>query len=161
MTKGSVKIEFVEGQAITPRRAIAWLVGGDDLDAKSAFDNLDDDNSRFVRDSMKAWIDGTPDLRTRFHGFPNDTTFKDGYQFNYREQGVHHRLYGFKMRPGIPDGRFDICALAVHATKTNQTPNWVKAVVSRLRDDEAIRTAITRQVREHFASKLKKGWSNK
>ena len=83
MTKASIKIEFVEGQLVTPRRGIAFLVHEDEkhVDGKSIFDKLVGNDEKFIMASMKAWIDGAADIAGRFHGFPGDTTFRDGYVF--------------------------------------------------------------------------------
>jgi|SRR5690606_22433727 len=157
MADDSVKVEFVEGLSPSERRAVAWITRGDEFNAKTIFENLASNSEGFVRASMDAWIGGAPDIHGRFHGFPGDKTFVDGYVFKYRENRLENRLYGFKMRPGVPDGQFDICVLAVHATKAGKyTPDWVKSVVGRLRDDEAIRRSVVKRVAELYCGKNKR-----
>lgn len=151
MTSDSPKVEFVDGQAVTQRRGILWAVGGRGLDAKQVFEGLAPNHEAFLRDSMKAWIDGAQDIATRFHGFPNDPSFKDGYVFKWREKRVQHRIYGFKMRPGLPTGNFETCVLAMHSTKdTDETSPWMKKAIYRLRDDDEIRAAVLAAVKKQF-----------
>ncbi|MGD9562555.1 MAG: hypothetical protein AB7F88_10665 [Pyrinomonadaceae bacterium] len=159
MAEDFYDVEFVKGQAVTQRRGIAWLKAksNSSVNAKQVFDKCSTSDRSFLEASMSAWIDGKPDIATRYHGFANDAAFRFGMVFKWREERVQNRIYGFKMHPGIPDGRLELCVLAMHTTKdTAETDRTVKVVINTLRNNVDVDKAIKRQVKEFFRKETRK-----
>jgi hypothetical protein len=116
-----IKFRLVNGVKRTASRAVGFLVGDDRLDASAEFGKLKESRKRFILDSMDAWVNGTPDISTRFHGWPNDGECWMCYVFKAREGNVGHRFYGYLCNP-LPDAKgFRVCALCTHARKTERT----------------------------------------
>lgn len=155
MTKDSVEIEFIKGQAVSPRRGIAWLKIKDNsvVNAKTVFDGLKESRQMYLRTSFDQWI-AFKDIPDRHHGWPREPDFKACHQFNYKDGSGRNRLYGFKWHPGIPDNGFEICVLAMHANKNqSNTDPFYKRVMIRFLNNDDIRAAIKKQVAERFGTK--------
>jgi len=115
-----IKFRLVKGVKRTASRAIGFLGGDDRLDASAEFGKLKESRRRLILDSMDAWTNGTPDISTRFHGWPNDDECWMCYVFKAREGNVGHRFYGYLCNP-LPDARgFRVCVICTHARKTER-----------------------------------------
>lgn len=101
------------------RRAIGFLEdGGRALNARAKFNGLNAAKKRLVSDRFDVWLDGKH-YPKYFHGWPDSPFYKDCFVFKWRENRVEQRLYGFLCNPRPrTDSGFRLCALAIHATKT-------------------------------------------
>lgn len=157
MAPNPYSAEFVEGHAVA-RRGVAWLKHETNkhLNAKTVFNHLPISHEMYLRASFDAWLDGKADLNSRYHGW-SETKYRNVQVFKWRENRVRHRLYGFKLHPGkegqVPDGRFEMCVLAMHTTKNEALADpWYKNQMNHLRDENLVSEAIRKQIENFFGA---------
>jgi hypothetical protein len=114
----------IAGLKPSERRTVVFMTKPNDasLDAKAAFDNLDQKQKRAVLDRFDHWIEGAEGAQPNdkyFHGWPNNQEYKQCFVFKWNHGKEHHRLYGFLFNPQ-PNSRpnFRVCVLVSHAVKT-------------------------------------------
>ena len=110
----------VDGLRQSTRRAVALLCahGNRKVNAEEKFRRLKPNPKRALMVRMDYWISGgTHD--GYFHGWPNDLRYKDCFVFKWKENRTNQRMYGFVCNPADSNPRFQLCVLAIHATKTD------------------------------------------
>lgn len=114
----ALKFRLVSGLRRSERRAVGFLYGDPQLNACDAFLTLDENSRRRVLSSMGEWIDGKPDITSRFHGFLSDSQYTTCFVFKVKTKRQGHRFYGCLCHP-LPKSkaRFQLCVLCVHAKK--------------------------------------------
>lgn len=137
----------VTGLKPSGRRAIAFLVPkeGGGADAQDAFTCLKENRAREVRSRFDYWIDGGK-KNEYFHGWPNQSKYKECWVFEWKEKRQHHRLYGFLCHPyRLTKPGFQLCVLVLHATKNEWKTDTVELDrVVALQTDARVIAAIAR-----------------
>lgn len=116
-------VEFIEGVMGSPRRRVVLLTSDTDklVDAVGTLTALGRDHAKAERDLFSRfdrWTNGHNNKPDWSHGW-DENEFKHCYVFKWKVKKVGHRLYGFLYHPKpLTDKRFQVCALAYHATKT-------------------------------------------
>ena len=156
MTQDAITVEFIEGHYVS-RRGIAWLKidGNEVVNASSVFEGLKESRKQYLHTSFDQWL-AFKDIPDRYHGWPTEPEYKACHQFNYKDNTGRNRLYGFKWRPGIPDGQFEICVLAMHANKNQKlTDPFYKKSMIKFVNDADIQAAITKQITNYLKENSK------
>ncbi|MFN2492571.1 MAG: hypothetical protein ABR501_06770 [Pyrinomonadaceae bacterium] len=86
-----------------------------DINAKTEFDRLKEKKKNDVRNRFDYWLNGFHFDRY-FHGFPGHPQWHELYIFKWQQGRVQHRLYGFLLKPRLPDG-FQVCILVCYGSK--------------------------------------------
>lgn len=117
------EIEMIIGGV---RRGVAFLLSGGDkrVNAKEAFNSLlEEKNKKFLKAVCEAWKDGLKNQN--YHGWGKsqfEGKYIDCFSFEVRVKRVEHRFYGFLYHPYNENPSYELCVLAVHATKnTHET----------------------------------------
>lgn len=132
---------------VSKRRAIVFLGGNGEWNAKVAFDGLEKEKERLLRSRFDYWIDGETNNRW-FHGWPNNADHKHCFCFKWKTGNVHQRLYGFLCWPLPHDPSFQACVLIYHTTKTTDDTDFsVLGRVNLLRTATAV-TAVRLAIQE-------------
>jgi hypothetical protein len=138
----------IDGLKASTRRGVAFLVdaGRSELDAAAHFAYLEQEQKRIgrlVRNRMDYWIEGqTHDAY--FHGWPNDTEYKDCFCFRWNRRRDCNRFYGFKCHPYVGvEARFQVCILHSHAIKTTwDTDQNLLDLAARMANDPQVAAAV-------------------
>jgi len=135
------------------RRAVGFLRGHDELDAAEWFYALKASRKSFTLVSMETWASGSMDIKTRFHGFPNDTEYPLSFVFKTKENKAGHRFYGYLYHPEpITYPRLEICVLCIHAFKNDKDTD--RTELKRV-DEWSKNTAAKAAIRAEIADKKK------
>ncbi|MGA9647562.1 MAG: hypothetical protein WBQ76_16735 [Candidatus Korobacteraceae bacterium] len=107
----------------TDRRAVAFLLGCDELNAGPEYDKSADDSlGKRWKYKMQLWINGHPDQKGKFHRFKSGEKKYDDC-FAFVDVEAKARLYGFSCHP-LPktNERFELIVVTSHAfKKENET----------------------------------------
>jgi hypothetical protein len=153
--KHTAKVEFVTGLEFRPKhRAVAFLTLNAYTNAAAKFADMrrgSDDSRRDVLSSFDLWMKyGTNDRR--FHGWPGNPEYKHCHTFKWKERRRHNRFYGFKCHPNKLEPGFQLCVLAVHATKnSNETDFTLLDRINEWREDETVASLIHVALRDWLA----------
>lgn len=108
----------VPGVRSSERRGIGFLEGHNELDAGREFDALPEKTSRQLLSFVDQWLDGQPDIPTRYHGFWNRPNYKECQVFKPRGKKKESRFYGFLCHPQPNTrNRFQLCVLCINSRK--------------------------------------------
>lgn len=140
------------GFRTSSQRALGFLESPDDpdLNARSIFDGLRENQKRIVRTRIDHWIDGGKHDRY-FHGWPNRARYKGCFVFKWKKGRVRHRLYGFLCHP-IPHSNraFQLCVLVNHAAKTQEETDFsILDRIERLHHNPQVIGAIAKTYWEY------------
>lgn len=160
MGQKRLTFRLVPGVNPSSGRAVGFLEGDDQLDAGQVFDGLDEKALRRIGSIMDWWIAGHDSPDEWFHGWPNDPYYKNCFTFRWKEKRAGNRLYGFLCHPRpISDRSFQLCALCIHAVKTEFETEQVELDrVNTWHRASGTRGAIATKFPEY--SQEKKGWKN-
>jgi hypothetical protein len=150
-------VELIQGHRIT-QRGLVFLMSKEtdqNINGKSVFEGLNKNKERMLRSRFDYWLDGGTN-KEWFHGWPNDPRYKECFVFKWRENRLHHRLYGFLCNPIDRYQWFQLCVLVSHARKNTQhtDPALLDRMV-RLRENAEVNQTIKRAVRDLCPSRLK------
>lgn len=131
-------VETLVGHKFT-RRGLAFLVCANDknINGKTFFERLKPKREREVRSRFDYWLEGGINNHY-FHGWPNNSNYKNCFVFKWKENRQNHRLYGSICNPILNDPGFQFCVLVSHATKNTweTDPNELDEVKELMRKDE-------------------------
>ena len=139
MSPGFLTFQLVENVSPTKERAVGFLTGDQQLDAKVEFEALKLKHRDSVKQRMDRWCGGHNGPKEHFHGW-TEQEFRDCFVFRLNE----NRFYGFKCHPlRLTQPAFHLCVLCIHAKKYE----WLSEKeelrrVNQWRDSLGARTAI-------------------
>ena len=111
----------VPGVRASERRGIGFLEGHSELDAGGEFDVLPEKTLRQLLPFIDQWLDGRPDIHTRYHGYRSRPDYKECFVFKPRGKRKESRFYGFLCHPQPRTRqRFELCVLCIHALKNER-----------------------------------------
>lgn len=141
----------IAGVKRNENRAVAFLQCAEnkDINAKTAFEKLENARQRDLLSRCDHWVDGQHHNKYH-HGF-DGAGYRECYVFKVKVAGLHHRFYGFLIRP-MPETkpRFQVCVIVSHAIKTTwETDPSELDGANRLRNTDEVVQAIKREFPEH------------
>jgi hypothetical protein len=119
MTANVYSVRRIEGLKQSSRRVVVFLEceQDEDIDAAAAFEKLDENRERELRDRFDYWIDGFHHDKY-FHGW-KAPGYRECFVFKWKHKRKNHRFYAFLCHPKKPSNyRFQLCVLVSHATKS-------------------------------------------
>ena len=146
-------VEWLKGRAVK-RRGLAWLIAHPEnsiIDAKIAFEILDDDARRNLNNRFDAWIDGDKPNKRWYHPW-DEKGYENVWVFKYQE----HRLFAFACHPDTEDRRFMMCILVAHTVKFEQKADQkLKQLMQELSEDPIILNAAENVEEDCSSIKIK------
>lgn len=121
-----------------------------EIDAKNTFQKLKEKRKDELLSRFDYWIVGG--VRDQyFHGWPNNSTYKECFVFKWKDKRQYHRMYGFLCNPKPVSARhFRLCVLISHAIKnTWETDPAELDGANRLRLDKNVIAAIKKKFPEY------------
>jgi hypothetical protein len=149
--QGSVCIEYIGGHRVR-KRGLAWLIvkpPDKNITAKSAFESLDPDARRTLRNRFDYWLDGGKHDRY-FHGW-TEQDYRDCFVFKLQNL----RLFGFLCNPRKDEPSFRLCVLCSYSIKDEwEADKAEKDRMNELKKDEKILEAL-KDIKEDCSEKKK------
>lgn len=141
MPRINYAISKVDQLKKSTKRAVVFLLGEEDFNGRTVFDNLPLGIERDLRNRFDYWIDNGINDKY-FHGWPNLENYKLCFSFRWRDGKIRNRLYGFLCNPKALEPSFRMCVLVYHASKTDETDFTILDKLNMLRNRPEVLAAI-------------------
>jgi hypothetical protein len=144
-------LEF-KTQKDDPYRGVIFLISEDRrVNAKTVFDDLDENTKRMFQTRFDYWLSEKPYFRG-YHGWDKSQfqgRYTECFVFTGREERLAKRFYGFLCNPKKFDRRYHVCILTRYAQKRkNETDETDLEIVEKIRTLPAVQEAIADYFKE-------------